>query len=100
VPRHKRRAVHNDCMTALVRIAAILSAGFFLTLPVFAAEAEREGALHGFPALLDLSGNKLADGDFSQTAEGDRILVKLSYAFHDHGRRQERTGDGDQSTVG
>ena len=66
--------------------ANILIAGIVLSVPSFAAE--REGAQHGFPVLLDLNGKKLADGDFSQTVEGDRIHVKLTYAFSD-GRRVE-----------
>jgi hypothetical protein len=81
----------------LLQIANILIAGVLLCLPVFAADVEREGAQHGFPVLLDLSGKKLADGDFSQAAEGDRIRVKLTYAFSD-GRRVEEICEFKQKT--
>ena len=63
-----------------------------LSAPAFAAEGEREGALHGFPVLLDLNGNKLADGDFSQSLEGERLRIKLTYAFRD-GRRVEEISE-------
>ncbi len=77
-------------------IGNILIAGMLLTAPLFAAEGEREGASHGFPVLLDLNGKKLADGDFSQTAEGDHIHVKLTYAFSG-GRRIEEISELKQS---
>jgi hypothetical protein len=67
--------------------ALILSVLFFVGT-TYAAAAGREGTVHGFPVLLDLGGNKLADGDFSQSVEGDRLQVKLTYAFKD-GRRVE-----------
>lgn len=70
----------------------VLLTALFLSVASFAAEGEREGALHGFPVLLDLKGNKLADGDFSQSLEGDRLRVKLTYTFHD-GRRVEEISE-------
>ncbi len=52
-----------------------------------------EGALHGFPVLLDPSGKKLADGDFTQSVQdGERLRVQLTYAFPD-GRRIEETSE-------
>jgi hypothetical protein len=65
-----------------------LLAALLLAAPAWAAQGEREGALHGFPVLLDLGGNKLADGDFSQSLEGERLRITLAYAFRD-GRRVE-----------
>ncbi len=40
-----------------------------------------EGVLHGFPAMLDASGKKIADGDFSQWLEGEHLHVTITYDF-------------------
>src|SRR5437870_3848424 len=58
-----------------------LSVGLFLFLAsqtLSSAEKlpDLEAALHGFPALLNLEGKKLADGDFAQWLEGQRLHVK------------------------
>jgi hypothetical protein len=77
----------------LVQFTHILILAALCVSPrTFAAEGEREGALHGFPVLLDLNGNKLADGDFSQFLEGERLRIKLTYAFRD-GRRVEELSE-------
>ncbi len=49
---------------------------------------ELVGAAHAFPALFDSDGKKLADGDFSQWIEEDRLHIKIVYKFG-HGRRVE-----------
>jgi hypothetical protein len=49
-----------------------------------------EGALHGFPAMLDSSGKKIADGDFSQWLEGEHLHVKISYDFGGGHRIEEK----------
>ncbi len=47
---------------------------------------EIEGAVHGFPALYDQPGLKLADGEFLQWPEDDRLHITNTYEF-DAGRR-------------
>jgi hypothetical protein len=49
------------------------------------------GAIHGFPELRDAEGRKLADAEFTQTPEGDRLRVKLSYDFGNGHRMEENT---------
>jgi hypothetical protein len=49
-----------------------------------------EGSLHGFPALRELNGKKLADGEFSQWLEGERLHVRLTYQFPRNHRIEER----------
>jgi hypothetical protein len=49
-----------------------------------------EAALHGFPALFDLRGNKLADAEFNQWLEGARLHVTIIYKFSDDRRIEER----------
>jgi hypothetical protein len=50
-----------------------------------------EGVIHGFPALRDAAGRKLADAEFTQTPEGDRLRVRLSYDFGSAHRIEENT---------
>ena len=38
-----------------------------------------EAALHGFPAMFDLQGKKLADGEFTEWLENDLLHVTISY---------------------
>ena len=44
---------------------------------------ELQGAAHGYPAFLDASGKKLADGEFRQWVEGQKLHIVISYRFHD-----------------
>ena len=40
-----------------------------------------EGATHGFPELRDAQGRHLADAEFTQVPDGDRLHVTLTYDF-------------------
>ena len=42
-----------------------------------------EGSTHGFPILRDINGRKLADGEFTQWVEKDRLRIKITYDFVD-----------------
>jgi hypothetical protein len=67
--------------------------GIFLDRFAFAVKLTSfEGSLHGFPALRDPNGKKLADGDFTQWIEGERLRVKLIYRFPG-GRLIEETAE-------
>jgi hypothetical protein len=48
-----------------------------------------EGTARGFPVLRDLTGKKLADGDFEQWIEGSQLHVRIRYEFG--GRDVEET---------
>jgi hypothetical protein len=50
---------------------------------------EFEGGAHGFPALLDSNGKKLADGDFSQWIEDERLRIRIIYRFKSGQRIEE-----------
>src|SRR5258705_2942260 len=53
-----------------------------LTLPAFAVEvAEPAGAAHGYPGLYDINGKKLADSEFRQWVENDRLHVVITHKF-------------------
>lgn len=40
-----------------------------------------EGDAHGFPALRDLDGKTLADGEFTQWLDGERLHARIHYDF-------------------
>jgi hypothetical protein len=42
-----------------------------------------EGLMHGFLALRSLDGKRLADGEMTQVAEGDRVTSRLIFRFKD-----------------
>lgn len=50
-----------------------------------------DSAQHGFPAMLDTNGNKLADGEFSQWIEDGLLHVTIDYNFPDGRRIEEKS---------
>src|SRR6266566_312938 len=59
---------------------AILAAAF--APPLFAIQVtERAAASHGYPGLCDMNGKKLADGEFRQWVENDRLHIVITYKF-------------------
>ena len=71
-------------------ILPLIVVGIFLAASAGAVNLTSfEGSLHGFPALRELNGKKLADGDFSQWLEGERLHVKLTYQFAGKSRIEE-----------
>ncbi len=51
---------------------------------------EFSGAAHGFPVLRDLNGKKIADAEFMQWVQDDRLHVRLIYRFKDGHRIEEK----------
>ena len=65
----------------LVTVFSILAAGM-IAAPVFALKVtEPAAASHGYPGLCDINGKKLADGEFRQWVENDRLHVVITYKF-------------------
>ena len=53
-----------------------------IVAPVFALKVtEPAAASHGYPGLCDINGKKLADGEFRQWVENDRLHVVITYKF-------------------
>jgi hypothetical protein len=48
-----------------------------------------EGLVHGFLVLSSLQGQRLADGDLIQHAQGDRVTTRLTFRFKDGSRHDE-----------
>ena len=54
----------------------------YLAVSAFAIEVtEPAGAAHGYPALCDINGKKLADGEFRQWVESNRLHIVITYKF-------------------
>src|SRR6266436_1173000 len=65
----------------LVTVFSIVSAGMIVA-PVFALEVtEPAGAAHGYPGLCNITGKKLADGEFRQWVESNRLHIVITYKF-------------------
>jgi hypothetical protein len=75
--------------TTTVGVLAVLI--FFAHLALAIELIEPEGAAHAYPALLDLNGKKLADGEFMQWSENGRLHVKITYRFTGGDRFEEQT---------
>jgi hypothetical protein len=70
-----------------------LVASGWLVLTSVAAAIEPppfEGVAHAFPVMRDLNGGRLADGEFVQWIEKDRLNVAITYEFGRGRRIQER----------
>jgi hypothetical protein len=68
---------------ATATILGILTALLFARLTLGVELTESQGAAHAYPALLDTNGKKLADGEFRQWIEDDRLRVEIDYEFDD-----------------
>jgi hypothetical protein len=65
----------------LVTVFTIFAATV-IAAPVFALKVtEPAAASHGYPGLCDMNGKKLADGEFRQWIENDRLHVVITYKF-------------------
>src|SRR5215216_4518715 len=59
-----------------------LLAATWIAESVFALKVtEPAAASHGYPGLCDINGKKLADGEFRQWVENDRLHVVITYKF-------------------
>jgi len=66
------------------KVNALVAAGVFFATGTFAIEiTEPAGAEHGYPGLCDINGKKLADGEFRQWIEDNRLHVVITYKFPD-----------------
>ena len=62
-------------------VFSIVSAGMIVA-PVFALKVtEPAAASHGYPGLCDINGKKLADGEFRQWVESNRLHIVITYKF-------------------
>src|SRR5438552_4958079 len=74
----------------LVVLGLLITALFLTSLAPAVELTQPEAAAHAYPALLDLNGKKLANGEFMQWIQNERLHVKISYKFSDGQRFEER----------
>jgi hypothetical protein len=68
----------------------LLATTLLFPLRIVAVEVTAlQGGAHGFPAVLDSEGKKLADGDFSQWLEEERLHIRIIYRFKSGQRIEE-----------
>ncbi len=71
-------------MIAKRKLAALFSAlavGFLTSSGSAIEVTELAGAAHGYPGLCDINGKKLADGEFRQWVESNRLHIIITYKF-------------------
>jgi hypothetical protein len=89
-----RRASPRRRFRDALLLAALSASGALLPLAALRAEpvAVRfaEGVVHGYLTLRTLDGKRLADGELSQVARGDRVTSRLVFHFRD-GSIQDET---------
>jgi len=85
--RKPRRSLRFETCVLFVCLVAARA----IPQPSMIPQAETESALHGFPAMLDSQGQKLADGEFRQWVEGGLLHVKIEYIFSNGRRIEEKT---------
>ena len=71
-------------------LGVLMSVLFLVPLALSVELAEPEGAAHAYPALLDLNGKKLANGEFMQWTQNDRLHVRITYKFSNGQRFEEK----------
>ena len=83
---HKWFRWHGEARAFWFRMLALLLA-YAATLQTIPLTAEQvrvrhmEGLMHGFLALRTLDGKRLAVGEMTQIAEGDRVTSRLIFAL-------------------
>jgi hypothetical protein len=65
-------------------LGSVIVSLMLIATPVVAVEVtEPAGAAHGYPAFMDMNGKKLADGEFRQWMQDDRLHIVITYKFPD-----------------
>src|SRR5438094_8965016 len=76
-------------------VAVLLACALLLQSNGLTAEQvpvrHKEGLMHGFLALRTLEGKKLADGEMTQVAEGNRLTADLIFRFKDGSLYEDKT---------
>jgi hypothetical protein len=82
--------VEDMLVKKLIGRFLIFAAGFYAT-SIFALEVTELAAVaHGYPALYNLDGKKLADGEFRQWVEDHLLQIVITYKFPDGGSFEEK----------
>ena len=87
------RRLQGACRAQQVRAGLVLAAAVWPALLAAEPVAVRytEGSLHGFVVVRTLDGKLLADGDVTQTVNGDRVTARLVFNFKDGSLMEQTT---------
>jgi len=77
-------------LKAVAALALFIAAFFFPPLAPPVELTEPAGLAHAYPALLDYKGKKLANGEFMQWIQNERLHVTIRYQFSDGQLFEER----------
>jgi hypothetical protein len=69
---------------------SIVAAGFCVVSVPALELTEPTAAAHAYPGLCDINGRKLADGEFRQWVEDQRLNVVITYKFREGGLFEEK----------
>jgi len=73
-------------LTGLAALTVLFALG-----SAFAIELEQfTGAAHAYPAMLDLEGKKVADGELTQQIEDGLLRIRITYDLTKGGRIEEK----------
>lgn len=68
-------------ITKPMTVFSIVAAGMIVAPALALKVTEPTAASHGYPGLCDVNGKKLADGEFRQWIENDRLHIVITYKF-------------------
>jgi hypothetical protein len=85
---HDAHETHADKKKAC--LSSIFAAGFCVASVSALEVTEPAAAAHGYPALYNLDGKKLANGEFRQWVEDHLLQIVITYEFPDGGWFEER----------
>jgi len=82
VPVLQRESCTNMPAKRKLRALCLLLVAECVALSCFAIEVEQPaGAAHGYPGLYDINGKKLANSEFRQWVENNRLHVVITHKF-------------------
>src|SRR5689334_20244826 len=67
-------------------VCAVLLGALLVGLPSLADDVRvrrAEGAVHGFLTMRTLAGDRIADGELTQLADGGRVTARMTFHFRD-----------------
>ncbi|MEY2488189.1 MAG: hypothetical protein QOC70_131 [Verrucomicrobiota bacterium] len=83
-------ATRTNSYKATKLVLAVLTTALLLAQPARPVElTSLSGLAHGYPAFRDANGKMLAEGEFMQWVQDDRLHVKLTYKFKNGERIEE-----------
>jgi hypothetical protein len=80
--RFFRKSVKLGAHILITTAVAFIACLTLLTSTAIALEVtEPAGAAHGYPGLMEMNGKKLAEGEFRQWMQDDRLHIVITYKF-------------------